>query len=167
MRAASLSHAGPARLPQHHRGIIGYCREFGVPLEVMVNDNRSALFHDDHAFAGKPVVARQVINDGRGFIAELLAKAIDGNALDNVIAGEDKETAPRFRAQLRRAARRQPLSGLVAQRFRAAARRRRHAGQARGALAFAELLRADFCTTRCISPRASTSRRRCCSRSAA
>ncbi len=83
--------AGPARLPQHHRGILSYCREFGVPLEVMVNDNRSALFHDDRAFAGKPIVARQVINDGRGFIAELLAKAIDGNALDDVVVGEDKE----------------------------------------------------------------------------
>ncbi len=88
--------AGPARLPQHHRGILSYCREFGVKLEVMVNDNRSALFHDDRAFAGKPVVARQVINDGRGFIAELLAKAIDGNALDGAIAAEDKERVLAF-----------------------------------------------------------------------
>jgi monoamine oxidase len=83
--------AGPARLPQHHRAILAYCRELGVALEVMVNDNRSALFHNDDAFAGKPVAARRVIGDGRGFIAELLAKAIDGNALDAVVAGEDKE----------------------------------------------------------------------------
>jgi monoamine oxidase len=78
--------AGPARLPPHHRGILSYCREFGVPLEVMVNDNRAALFQDDRAFGGKPVVARRVINDGRGFIAELLAKAIDGTALDATVA---------------------------------------------------------------------------------
>jgi monoamine oxidase len=83
--------AGPARLPPHHRGILSYCREFGVPLEVMVNDNRAALFQDDRAFGGKPVVARRVINDGRGFIAELLAKAIDGTALDAAVAAEDKE----------------------------------------------------------------------------
>src|SRR5207237_1290463 len=40
---------------------------------------------------GRHVVARRVINDGRGFIAELLAKAIDGNALADVVADEDKE----------------------------------------------------------------------------
>lgn len=31
--------AGPARLPHHHQGILTYCRELGVPLEVFVNDN--------------------------------------------------------------------------------------------------------------------------------
>ena len=34
---------GPARLPYHHEGILSYCRELGVPLEVMSNDNRGAL----------------------------------------------------------------------------------------------------------------------------
>jgi monoamine oxidase len=83
--------AGPARLPQHHQAVLSYCREFGVPLEVMVNDNRAALFHSDAAFAGRPVVARQVINDGRGFLAELLAKAINRDALDGAVDAEDKE----------------------------------------------------------------------------
>jgi len=83
--------AGPARLPQHHQAVLSYCREFDVPLEVMVNDNRSALFHSDAAFEGRPVVARQVISDGRGFLAELLAKAIDANALDGAVGAEDKE----------------------------------------------------------------------------
>ncbi len=88
--------AGPARLPQHHQAILSYCRAFGVPLEVMVDDNRAALFHNDDAFAGMPVRARRVIGDGRGFIAELLAKAIDGNALDGAIAAEDKERVLAF-----------------------------------------------------------------------
>ena len=35
--------AGPARLPHHHQGILGYCRELGVALELFVNDNRAAL----------------------------------------------------------------------------------------------------------------------------
>ena len=26
---------GPARLPHHHQGILGYCRELGVPVEVI------------------------------------------------------------------------------------------------------------------------------------
>ena len=45
---------GPARLPYHHQGILSYCRELGVPLEVMCNDNRGALLHDDAAFDGRP-----------------------------------------------------------------------------------------------------------------
>src|SRR5690242_14787975 len=41
---------GPARLPQHHQGILSYCRALDVPLEIMCNDNRNALLHDDNAF---------------------------------------------------------------------------------------------------------------------
>ena len=49
---------GPARIPHHHRAILGYCREFGVELEVFTNDNRAALFnHQDH-FEGQSVTAR-------------------------------------------------------------------------------------------------------------
>src|SRR5262249_36869766 len=83
--------AGPARIPHHHQAILGYCKAFGVPLEVMVNDNRATLFHDHAAFAGKPVSARRVVHDGRGFIAELLAKAISKDALSEAVSAEDKE----------------------------------------------------------------------------
>ncbi len=82
---------GPARIPYHHREILGYCKEFGVELEVFTNDNRAALFHNRERFGGKPVVARQVLTDTRGYIAELLAKAVNGNALDSELTGEDKE----------------------------------------------------------------------------
>jgi len=89
---------GPARLPGHHQGILGYCRELGVPLEVMINDNRAAFLQDDAAFDGKPQRARAVINDTRGFIAELAAKALDRDRLDEPVSVEDKE---RLRAWLR------------------------------------------------------------------
>ena len=82
---------GPARIPYHHRAILGYCKEFGVELEVFTNDNRAALFHNRERFGGKPVAARQVITDTRGYIAELLAKAINRDALEAEITGEDKE----------------------------------------------------------------------------
>ena len=82
---------GPARLPYHHRTILGYCKEFGVDLEVFSNDNRGALFHNLDRFGGKPLVARQVMTDMRGYIAELLAKAVDRNALDSDLMFEDKE----------------------------------------------------------------------------
>ena len=82
---------GPARIPHHHTAILGYCKEFGIDLEVFTNDNRAAFFHNLEHFDGKPVVARQVMTDTRGYLAELLAKAVNRNALDDVLTGEDKE----------------------------------------------------------------------------
>jgi hypothetical protein len=68
--------AGPARISQHHSLMLGYCRELGVPLEVLVNDNRAALLQDDAAFGGRPVLARRVVADTRGGIAALAAGAL-------------------------------------------------------------------------------------------
>ena len=89
---------GPARLPYHHQGILAYCRELGVALEVMSNDNRGALLQNDAALDGKPVRNRQVVSDIRGYVAELAAKAIDRDALTQPVGTEDKE---RIRALLR------------------------------------------------------------------
>jgi monoamine oxidase len=89
---------GPARLPYHHGGILSYCRELGVALEVMSNDNRGALLQSDRAFDGKPQRNRQVINDIRGYVAELAAKAVAPDTLTEAVSTEDKE---RIRALLR------------------------------------------------------------------
>ena len=83
--------SGPARIPYHHQGILGYCKEFGVPLQVIVNDNRACFFQDDAAFGGEPVLNRRATNDSRGYISELLAKAISQNALESEISVEDQE----------------------------------------------------------------------------
>jgi monoamine oxidase len=83
--------AGPARIPHHHKAILGYCKDFGIELEVIVNDNRATFFHGDEAFEGKPLSSRQVIHDSRGFIAELLAKAISKDALVENVSAEDKD----------------------------------------------------------------------------
>ncbi len=82
---------GPGRIPYHHQGILSYCRELGVPVEVMCNDNRGALMHDDAAFDGKPQRARAVVNDARGYVAELAAKALDQAALGAPVSTEDRE----------------------------------------------------------------------------
>ena len=82
---------GPARIPHHHQGLLSYCKEFGVPLQVIINENRACYFHDDSAFDGKPILNRRVVNDSRGYIAELLAKAISQNALEQKVSAEDKE----------------------------------------------------------------------------
>jgi len=89
---------GPARLPYHHEGILSYCRTLGVPLEVLCNDNRGALMQDDHAFDGAPQLNRRVVNDTRGYVAELAAKAVDKVLLAQPVSGEDKD---RLRAFLR------------------------------------------------------------------
>jgi monoamine oxidase len=73
--------AGPARLPSTHRVILGYARRFGVRLEPFVNVNRSAGWD----FGGKVQSERRMVNDMRGHLAELLAKAIDLHALDKEV----------------------------------------------------------------------------------
>ena len=88
--------AGPARLPSQHVTMLGYCREFGVPLEVEVNTSRSSLMRSDRMNGGKPIQQRQVVNDTRGHVAELLAKAINRNSLDQELSPEDKERMLEF-----------------------------------------------------------------------
>jgi monoamine oxidase len=83
--------AGPARLPSIHKTMLGYCKELGVALEVEVNTSRSALLQNDRAFGGKPVEQREAINDARGHVSELLAKAIQKGALDQDVTLDDKE----------------------------------------------------------------------------
>ncbi len=89
---------GPARIPYHHEAILSYCRTLGVPLEVMCNDNRGALMQDDKAFGGAPQLNRRVVNDARGYVAELAAKATQRAALDQPASAADAE---RLRAFLR------------------------------------------------------------------
>jgi len=88
--------AGPARLPSQHVTMLGYCHEFGVPLEVEVNASRSSLLQSDRMNGGKAVQQRQVVNDTRGHVAELLAKSIRRNALDEELSAVDKERMLEF-----------------------------------------------------------------------
>ncbi len=83
--------AGPARLPSHHQAVLGYCREFGVALEVEVNTSRGSLLLNPDANGGKPIEMRRAVNDGRGEVAELLAKAVNRGALDQELTPQDKE----------------------------------------------------------------------------
>ncbi|MGK7933005.1 MAG: flavin monoamine oxidase family protein [Microcystaceae cyanobacterium] len=90
---------GAARIPHHHRALLGYCKEFGVPLQVIVNDNRACFFHDENSFNGQPVLNRRLMNDRRGYMAELLAKSVSQNALDQPLQPEEQE---RLLAMIRR-----------------------------------------------------------------
>ncbi len=80
---------GPGRLPYHHRRVLGYCRDLGVKLEPYIMNTTANLFQTDKSFEGKPLVYRQIQNDTRGYIAELLAKAINQNTLDDFLTNQD------------------------------------------------------------------------------
>lgn len=82
---------GPGRLPYHHRRVLHYCRELGVALEIYVMETTANLFQTDDAFDGMAQVNRRVANDTRGYIAELLAKAVQKDTLDLPLHDGDRD----------------------------------------------------------------------------
>ncbi len=82
---------GPGRLPYHHRRVLGYCQELNVQLEPYVMNTTGNLFQTTAAFDRQAVVYRRVQNDTRGYVAELLAKAVNQGALDAELDEEDRE----------------------------------------------------------------------------
>jgi monoamine oxidase len=97
---------GAARLPSVHHIMLGYCQKLGVALEVEVNMTRSAFLQNDNANDGKPMVLRQVENDTRGHVSELLAKTINQGALDQDLSKEDRGPDAEFFKNIRSAGRR-------------------------------------------------------------
>jgi monoamine oxidase len=83
--------AGPARIPGHHRRILHYCKVLEVPLIVKANVSRQAYTHDEEHFGGRPVRIGRYVTDARGFLSELLYKAVDQNAFDQPLSSEDRE----------------------------------------------------------------------------
>ncbi len=87
---------GPARLPSIHTTMLGYCRKFGVAMEVEVNSSRSSMLQNDAANGGKAVVQRQAVNDTRGHVSELLSKCIAKGALNEELTAEDRDRMMSF-----------------------------------------------------------------------
>jgi monoamine oxidase len=87
---------GPARIPSIHTHLLNYCHDLGVPLEVEVNASRSALMQSPKLNKGEPVQQRQVVHDTRGYLAELLAKAINKHTLDDELSKEDSQRLLEF-----------------------------------------------------------------------
>jgi len=86
---------GPWRIPYHHHSTLHYTKLFGVPLEVLVNDNDAAYVYFEKgkgALAGKPVRKGQIAADTRGYAAELLAKVAGKGDLDAALSPADRET---------------------------------------------------------------------------
>src|SRR3954451_2898706 len=73
---------GPGRLPHHHRRALHYCGELSVALEVYVMETAANLYQTDSTFGGKAQPNLHITHDTCGYIAELLAKAVNTHALD-------------------------------------------------------------------------------------
>jgi monoamine oxidase len=82
---------GPARIPGCHVNLLGYCKELGVELEPFINDNRNAWVQDDAMFGGKPIRAREYLNDSRGFVAELMSKSMKPEDITAPMTKDDWE----------------------------------------------------------------------------
>ncbi|MCC7243937.1 MAG: flavin monoamine oxidase family protein [Acidobacteria bacterium] len=91
---------GPWRIPYSHEGVLGYCRELGVPLQVFINEAENSYFYFQGAAAGplanRRVRMREVRADLTGHINELLLKAMDQHALDQLLTAEDQERLKTF-----------------------------------------------------------------------
>jgi monoamine oxidase len=85
--------AGPSRIPHHHALTLHYCRELGVPIEVYNNINEAAYYFSEGkgALANKKIRIREIHNDVRGYMSELLAKNIDRGTIDTALTKEDAQ----------------------------------------------------------------------------
>ncbi len=125
---------GPWRIPYTHSGILGYCKELGVAMQMFVNEADASYFYYEGAgpFANTRVRLREVKADLIGQTNELLVKAIDKRQLDLPLTAEDTQ---RF------------VSYLAAQGYLDASNRTYKAFAARGSgnpYALADLLRSGF-----------------------
>jgi monoamine oxidase len=82
---------GPWRLPYDHKGMISYCNELGVALEPFMQINTNTYLHNTKAFDGKPIRYREIQADFMGHTSELLAKAVNKEALNAEVTKEDAQ----------------------------------------------------------------------------
>jgi monoamine oxidase len=85
----SYINPGPWRIPWNHHGLMHYCTQLGVPLEVFQQNNHNAYVHSTQQFGGKPQRYREVVADYYGHVSELLAKAVNKSALSDTLTKED------------------------------------------------------------------------------
>jgi monoamine oxidase len=128
--------AGPWRIPYTHTGVLNYCKELGVSLQIFVNEADASYFYYEGAAAGalsnRRIRLREVKADLIGHTNELLVKAIDQRQLDLELTAEDTQ---RF------------INFLVAQGYLDTSDRKYKAFASRGTGApyeFAALLRSGF-----------------------
>jgi monoamine oxidase len=77
--------AGAWRIPYTHTGVLNYCKELGVLLEIFVDEADASYLYYEGAAAGslanRRVRLREVKADIVGQVNELLVNAIDQRSL--------------------------------------------------------------------------------------
>src|SRR5580658_1932502 len=98
--AGQWVNAGAWRIPYTHTGVLNYCKELGVPLEIFVNEMEGSYFYYEGASAGslakKRIRLREVKADLIGQVNELLVKVMDQHSLDLPMTAEDQARLARF-----------------------------------------------------------------------
>ncbi len=64
--------AGPGRIPSSHKRLLSYLKKFSVDVEVYVMNSQSNLVQKDSSFSGLPMVYRQLDNNTRGWLAQMV-----------------------------------------------------------------------------------------------
>jgi monoamine oxidase len=86
---------GAWRIPYTHTGVLNYCRELGVPVEIFLNETDGAYFYYEGNQVGplgtSRVRLREVKADMIGHTNELIVKAIDQKTLDLPLTEDDKQ----------------------------------------------------------------------------
>ena len=94
------SNMGPWRIPYTHTGVLNYCRELNVPLEIFINEGDGSYYYYEGEVAGslasKRVRLREVKADIAGQVNELIVKAIDQHSLDLPMTADDQQRLVRF-----------------------------------------------------------------------
>ena len=91
---------GPWRIPYTHTGVLNYCRELNVPVQMFVNEADGSYFYYEGNAAGslsnKRVRLREVKADMIGHVNELLVKAINKHQLDLPLTADDQTKLVNF-----------------------------------------------------------------------
>jgi monoamine oxidase len=92
--------AGAWRIPHRDEGVLGYCKELGVPLEIFLNWSNANFFYEEDPelgpLSGKRVRFGEVKADFWGSTSELLVKAMDQGRIDLPLTVEDQERLMEF-----------------------------------------------------------------------
>jgi monoamine oxidase len=86
---------GAWRIPYSHTGVLNYCKELGVALQIFLNEADGSYFYYEGTGGGPlsntRVRLREVKADLIGHTNELLVKAIDQRRLDLPLTADDQQ----------------------------------------------------------------------------
>lgn len=91
--AGQYFNCGAMRVAYHHSTTLSYCRELGVPVETFALLSEAAYIYQSKTpgLKDRRIRQREVHTDLDGYVAELLTKAVNGQAVDDVLSADDRE----------------------------------------------------------------------------